>query len=310
MTDDRRLLRWYPEQWRTRYGAELLALVDDVSEGRGPTGALRRSLLLEGLKERLREHALIGRDRPPTERIRAGARVTLVAWAALVVAGSGFARFSEHWQTGVPSRDRLVPEVMHGVVVVLAALGALAVVSVVLTALPSIRSAVSAGRWRAVRRPMLVAGGVTLAVVASTAGLAAWASNLTPAQRNGSYVAYLVAFLSWSLLVIAMIGAWTVAAIAVERQLDVPARLGRAMAIGSGVLTVGSVGIAGAILAWWIALARTAPWVLGGNQLGAPSSSFAWPLAGEAAVAVAAAVLALLGSTRLVSAARSTKRAR
>lgn len=312
MTGDDCLLRWYPRQWRARYGAEMLALVDDVSEGRGATGAMRASLVLAGIKERLREQALVGSDRPPTERVRAGARVVLVAWAALVVAGSGFAKFSEHWQSGVPSRDRLLPQVTYDVVLVLAAIGALAVLGVALTALPSLRRALALapGSWRAVRRPVLVACALTLAAVGSTAGVAAWARHLTAVQRNGSSHVYLVAYLAWSLLVIVMIGAWTVAAIAAERQLDVPVRLARAMALGAGVLTVSTVGIAASIVVWWISLSRTAPWVLAGGQLGAPASSFAWPLAGEATVAVVAAAVALLGATRLVSAARSTTGAR
>ena len=179
-----------------------------------------------------------------------------------------------------------------------------------LTALPSLRRALAPDSWRAVRRPVLAACALTLAAVGSTAGLAAWARHLTAVQRNGSSHLYLVAYLGWSLLVIMMIGAWTVAAIAAERQLDVPVRLARAMAFGAGVLTVSTVGIAASIVVWWISLSRTAPWVLAGGQLGAPASSFAWPLAGEAAVAVVAAAVALLGATRLVSAARSTTGAR
>jgi hypothetical protein len=310
MNGDRGILRWYPARWRERYGSELLAMVEDVSEGHAPSLSLRRSLQLAGLKERLREHALVGRDRPPADRVRAGARVILVAWAALVVAGCGFAKFTEHWQVGVPVRDRFVPDLMYGIVVVLAVLGALAVLGVVATALPSLRGALAAGRWRLARRPVLAACGLTVVAVASTAGLAAWAHHLTNAQRNGASLVYSGAFISWALLVVAMVVAWTIAAVAVERHVDMSPRLVRAVGIGASVLVVCTVAIAGAILVWWIAVARTAPWVLGSNQLGTPASPWAWPLAGEAAVAVVAAVIALLGATRLVSAARSGIRTR
>jgi hypothetical protein len=310
MSDDRRLLRSYPRQWRERYGAELLALVEDMSDGGGPTRSQRRSLLLAGAKEHLREQAIIGRDRPPLDRARAGARVILVAWAALVVAGCGFAKFSEHWQVGVPTRDQLVPELMYGVVLVFAAVGALTVTGVVVVALPSLRRTFSAGRWRVLRRPVLAAGGLSLVALAATAGLAVWAQQLTPGQRNGTSVGYLAAFLCWALLIVAMVVAWTIAAIAAERHLEPSPLLARAVWIGASVLSLSTVAIAAAILAWWIALARSAPWVLAGNQLGAPASPWAWPLVGEAGVAVAAAVVALLGATRLVSASRSRSTAR
>ena len=304
MSDDRQLLRWYPARWRERYGTELLAMVEDVSEGDGPSRSLRRSLQLAGLKERLREQALVGDDRPAADRVRAGARVILVAWAALVVAGCGFAKFSEHWQAGVPSRDQFVPALMYGIVVALAAVGALSVLGRVVAALPSLRAAVSARRLGVTRWPLLAAGGLSVVAVGSTAGLAAWAHHLAPAQRNGADVVYTLTFGVWALVIVAMIAAWTCAAIDAERRLEVSPALTRVVWVCSSVLTLCTVGIAGAIVAWWIALARTAPWALAGNQLGAPTSPWTWPLAGQAALAVLAAAVALLGATRLISAAR------
>lgn len=304
MSNDRRLLWAYPKQWRHRYGAELIALIEDQG---GSSRRVQLSLVRAGLHERLREQSLTGRDSSPIERVRAGSRVILVAWAALVVAGCGFAKFSEQWQVGVPSHDRLVPDLAYGAVVVLACVGAAALLSVLIAALSSLRGVITSAHWREFRRPVLVAIGLSLAALAATGGVVLRAQYLTPAQRNGSSPTYLAAFLCWALVIIAMIAAWAIAAIAVERELEVTPRLARTVAIASGVLSTCAVLIAGSILAWWISLARTAPWALQGGRAGTTASPWSWPLAVEAAVATTAAVLALFGATRLVSAARSRR---
>lgn len=305
MTDDRRLVRGYPAQWQARYGDELVALVEDVSGGRAPSRRVRASLLVAGLKERLREQALIGRDCPRGDRVRAGSRVILIAWAALVVAGCGFAKSAEHWQASVPLRDQPLPGALYATIVVLAALGAAAVLAVAVTSLPCLRHALSAGLWPSVRRPVVRAARLSLLVVVATVALALSARHLTAQQRNGSSVVYVVAFAGWVVLIIASIGAWTAAALAVERRLDVTPGLQRAMQVGAGALATCTVAITGAMLAWWIAVARIAPGALSGQQLDATAPPWSWPFVASAAVAVAAAALAVLGAARLASAARS-----
>ena len=302
---DRRLLWAYPKQWRRRYGDELLALVEDGAGARGPSLRVRLSLLAAGVHERLREQALVGGDREPNDRLRAGSRVILVAWAALVVAGCGFAKFSEHWRDGVPSHQVLLPDVAFGSVVGLAVLGAATLLAVGVLALPALRGVVAEGRWREVRRPLVVATSMSLVVVAATGGLSGWAHHLSDAQRNGSSTAYSWAITSWAVVVVATIVAWVVAAIAVERRLVITPQLARAVRIGSAVLAACTVLIAAGMLVWWIALARTAPWVLTGSRIGTTPSAWAWPLPGEAAIAVTAAVLAVSGASRAV---RSTGR--
>jgi hypothetical protein len=91
-----------------------------------------------GLTQRLRSSGLVGDDLPPELRIRAGVLLVLSAWAAFVVAGLGFAKTAEHWQTVTPQPDRGVPAAAYDGVLLGAGLGTLAVVLGIMLA---------AGRW-------------------------------------------------------------------------------------------------------------------------------------------------------------------
>jgi hypothetical protein len=52
--DAKRALRWYPVAWRRRYGAELVAMLDDTyRDGKLPPRG-RMVLVLAGLRERIR----------------------------------------------------------------------------------------------------------------------------------------------------------------------------------------------------------------------------------------------------------------
>ena len=56
-----RVLRWYPPAWRSRYGDEMAALLEDtyVSASDVPLGE-RVALATSGLAERVREADLVG----------------------------------------------------------------------------------------------------------------------------------------------------------------------------------------------------------------------------------------------------------
>ena len=53
--DARRLLRWYPRDWRRRYGDELVALLEDMFGDEPLSVRCRMSLCRAGTIERIRE---------------------------------------------------------------------------------------------------------------------------------------------------------------------------------------------------------------------------------------------------------------
>jgi hypothetical protein len=52
--DVRRILRWYPEAWRRRYGPELVAMLEDTYGEDELAPRVRITLIRSGLKERIR----------------------------------------------------------------------------------------------------------------------------------------------------------------------------------------------------------------------------------------------------------------
>lgn len=267
-----RLLRWYPPAWRERYGAELLALLEDTLDGRPPSWRLRLSLLLAGLRERAYAAGLAGSSAPSDVRRRAGTLVVLCAWTAFVFAGAAYARLAEH-------ADLFVSRSAHPVVVwsyTLVQAGALlagaAVVTGAVVALPALWRYARSGGWPHVRRPILVA-----------ATLSGMAAPLTFA------VSYDAVALAWVLLGSAAIVAWTVAAVVAARRVTLTAELLRVETALATVVAVSTTATTVSAYVWWRAVATTAPWFLHGA-----------PLAGWPAFAAMppAAVVALAGAVR------------
>jgi len=71
-----RLLRWYPEPYRSERGPEILGVLMDAG---GPTGRERRALILNGLRMRT------GADRPSTtwDSWRAALRTAAIMWLVI-----------------------------------------------------------------------------------------------------------------------------------------------------------------------------------------------------------------------------------
>ncbi|MGI9032526.1 MAG: hypothetical protein ACR2HY_02360 [Acidimicrobiales bacterium] len=97
-----RLLRWYPRSWRERHGAELVAHLQDSLGGRRPSSRERLDVARGGVVECLHASGLAGGEREAPDRARSGALLVLAAWAVFVVAGSGLAKLSEHWEASRP----------------------------------------------------------------------------------------------------------------------------------------------------------------------------------------------------------------
>jgi hypothetical protein len=297
--DRAHLLRWYPPSWRERYGEEMLALLEDELGERQPGLRLRLSLLRHGLAERARQTQL---PKPsPTEEsaLRGGALLVLVAWAAFIVGGAGFSKAAEHFDTAVPLRRHMVPQLTFDVVLVAAVLGGLFVVMGAAIAVPGFLRLVRAGRWPELRPHVVRASAVSVTTIALTIPLAVWAHTLSDHARNGGSTGYGVAFLTWVALGVASLALWTAVAAAVCRRVELSRRALRAeaaLAIGLAVLMVI---ITAATATWWAAMAVYAPSFLSGGSSGTATSTFDLPLTFSVALMVVGVAISGFGVRRM-----------
>jgi hypothetical protein len=293
------LVRWYPPAWRARYGDELAALVEDELAGKRPTLRVHASLARAGLSERIRASGLVGVSRPPTERVRAGGLLVLVAWATAAVAGSAFAKSSEHFAAADPGR-LTVAQAAYAAVVVCAVVGAVVVAAAVGLALPALPAFGRDGGWAAVRAPLVRASVLTSLAAVAVVPLSVWAHHLNGAQRNGADLPYTCAFLAWGALVAATVMLWTAAGIAVARRLDLRARNLRVEASLALALAAVVVVLAASIAVWWAAMAESAPWFLGRDPLGTHPTPVSGPLLSVGALLAVAVLAAGWGAVRVV----------
>jgi hypothetical protein len=294
-----RLLRWYPATWRERYGEELGALIEDQLEDRDPTPRFRLSIAWAGLRERAYGAAIVGRSSSPPERARAGVLLVLAAWAAFVIAGASYSKFSEHFANALPSTDRATPNTAFDVVVFTAAIAAGLLVIGVVVAVPAVLRFLRGGGWHEIKRHLFWAAGLSGVTIAGVAGLAPWAHSLTVAQRNGTDAAYGAVFLIWALFGAASVGLWTRATIAIARRLGLDRRTiaiesGLAFGVGAAMATIT---VATAI--WWGSIAMHAPWFLHGFRPGSTGSPFNLQLAGTMTVMLGALVVGEYGVVRI-----------
>ena len=160
-----RLLRWYPREWRARYGDEFAELlISDMSE---QPRSLRRSLdvAVSGVVARLAYAGLNQSNLEPSERTRRTLLAFACAAAVFVTFGLGmWAQLTIGWQWSAPNTvaTSTAMVVMSYSVLVLLSIGALAVVPLAWT------SARIALRQACVIRPLvLVMVGTGIFVVGS-----------------------------------------------------------------------------------------------------------------------------------------------
>jgi len=286
-----RLLQWYPASWRKRYGEELAGLLVDMSDGQRLSWRLRADVAAAGARERLR--------RPSIGDPRGGGRMVLWAWAIFVLAGMMVAKTSEHWKLAVPKGGHPVASVAFVALTVLAAATAVLVLAGIALTFPRLVPFLRSGGWPRIRRWILAGTALTVLLVASTAGLAAWARGLTPHARNGHDALYGAAFLTWGALGAATLLAWTKAATSTADQLHLSARTLQLHARLTTVIAAAMATMTAATVTWWIAVAIVSP----GALTGPPASAQASPVV--PALTVATALMALASAVATVGARRA-----
>ena len=262
-----RLLKWYPSRWRARYGEELIALMEDTyGEGSVPLSS-RFAIMRTGAAEHLREVGLVEGEETPGERVRSGSLLVLCGWALFVIAGSAFAKMTEHWVGSTPRGDRVLPTNAYGAVQVAASVGFVIVIVAAAIALPAVSRFILDGGWAKVRRPVGRALIISTTTALLTIGMIVWVHHVGPAQHNGGLVTHLIGSL-WALLVVASIGSCTLAAAAVVRRLRLSAPLLRLEGLLAMLLTLGMITIMAGALVWSVSIANDAPRLLSGSGSG------------------------------------------
>ncbi len=298
-----RELRWYPKEWRERYGDELSVLLEDTYPGGSVPLRTRMSLIRAGTVERFRgartvlgEHSLDG--------VRSGSLLVLCAWALFIVAGAGFAKFAEHWDMATPPGDRRVPDAAYGTVQWASFIGTFIVLTAAALCLPALGRLVRSGGWFRIRRPVLGAGLVTSATVLVGVGVAIWAHRLGSRGSNGGAWPFHVVGVVWVLMICFSIAVLAAASVSVVRQLDLDHRIVRLQGSLAVLMAAVMAAITGGMIAWWVAMARVAPGFLGSGPFGSPGSLVPPAMLVAGAMMVAGLAAALVGVRSVVHSTR------
>ncbi|HWF17303.1 MAG TPA: hypothetical protein VG244_14045 [Acidimicrobiales bacterium] len=298
------LLRWYPPQWRDRYGGEMAALLEDTYAAASDVPLRQRvGLIRSGLAERARGTGLVGWSEDPDQRVRGGSLLVLCGWAFYLVAGAMFVKDADRWFADRSHTTRWVAAAGFNVVGVTIVVGTLAVLLAAVLVLPAFVRLVRAGRWREVARPVVIA---IVSVVASGllfVILAAWAHSLSVHARNGGLPVYGWFFILVALAFFAAVGSATTAAVSVARSVDLSRRTLRTL----GVMAIGLVGVMAltliSLVAWWASEALHAPGFLAqtiGNGLPFTSSIVPPTMLASGLLMLVGLALGLAGLVRIV----------
>jgi hypothetical protein len=299
--------RWYPSSWRERYGEELLDFLDDTyAEARLPVRA-RLSVVRAGTWERCRAGGVVGDVAPDEIRIRAGSLGVLGAWALFVVAGSAFAKYSEHWDAVTPASSRALPAAAMSVMQIFAFVGvALCVAAGCLSCRSFWRLVQEKGVRTTLRliRPALIAA---LVAITSTGAIVAVAHHLTSSQRNGAMTSYQVGGLVWVVTLVLCLGVGYVTVGRVVMRLDYSRRELLTLSWLSAGVTSMMVVILGSLVAWWVAIAYSARWFFGSGIVGTSSNPVPTPMVVFSLMMFAGLVVATWAAQKTVRATRNIR---
>ena len=292
----------YPAAWRSRYGDEILAFMEDTY-GDGPVPLRARwGMARAGVAEHLAEMGLTTSDRSPADRLRGGALLVLVAWAFFVVGGAVFAKAAEGWEAGSPAFTLRLAGAGFGSVLWAATTGAVVIVLGSAIALPAFVAFLRAGGWSEVRATILRAATVTVLTVLGGSGVVLWARHLTFEQRNGRYWPYSVVVLALASMCVVTVVLWTIAALRTVPRLDLSIGALRRESVLALALVAMMIVIIGGTAVWWGAVATGAPRFLSASALGSPVTP---NLLVAGSCMLAGLALALGGARRVAGALRT-----
>jgi hypothetical protein len=93
-----RLLRWYPKDWRARYGDEFEELLASTMAGGRGGIRMRLDVVREGLSARILASGLVGTMAPPLKRARASVAEVFVGISGFLAAALVLSRYATAWR--------------------------------------------------------------------------------------------------------------------------------------------------------------------------------------------------------------------
>ncbi len=268
----KKMLRWYPFEWRERYGDEFVALLEDSLHDGSPSLRLRISTAWAGLRERGHHSGLLGDHQTPTNRLRAGSLLILCSWSAFVIAGVSFSKLSEHFAVAMPLNSKASAQIFFNVV---GALG-IASVAVVLVgagvAAPTFVKYLRTCDWSSLLRRITPALSFTLFTVGAAVAVIDWAHHLSTLQRNGSNGLYAVAIVGLGVAVAVTVALWTYVAVHLASRMELSIFVLRSEAVLACLLSGMMIAMTFATALWWLAVGSNAPWFLQGSRFGVTGS--------------------------------------
>jgi hypothetical protein len=299
--DVSRLLRWYPPNWRSRYGDEYLVFLEDHLRDAPFTLRFRASVALAGLRERCYGSGVVGSRSAPATQRRTGSLMVLVSWSIMIVGGASLVKTAEHFSAALPAKSRVLAQFAYDTTAVAGAVGTLLVAAGAFVALPGFVRFLRASQWPQVRASFVRSMVASVMLVPSTAGLSLWAHHLNTAQRNGADHLYSGAFVAFALLVVVTIALWTRTGVAIASRIDfTPRELRWESGFAIGVSLSSVVVVASAVL-WWVQMGLHAPWFLEGTTTGVATSPWSAQLVVTVVVLALGAASAVWGASRVAA---------
>jgi hypothetical protein len=274
--------------------------MEDQAGDRRPTFRVKLSVIGAGLRERGHASGLIGLQRSPGERARAGSLLVLCTWTAFVLAGASFSKLSEHFAQALPAGGQPIPRGAFDVVVGFGVLGVVLVALGAVAAVPAFVRFVGGGGWSFIRGHVLRAVILTAVTTGAVIPLGVWAHHLNAFQRNGGDGLYSAAFVGWAVLVAGTLAQWTVTGVVAARRMAFTRRVLHVEATLAVVVMVAMVVITAATALWWGAMANDAPWFLRGTATGTDPSPFNLQLVMTMTLMLTAVLVAAYGVVRVV----------
>jgi hypothetical protein len=298
-----RVLRWYPPNWRQKYGDGLTALLED-SYGENPLPlGIRISLARTGTVERAREVGVLGRTAPSSEQLKAGSLLVLCGWSLFVVAGATFAKFTEHWSVAMGSSHRTLPTIADTATQLAGMIGAVAVLLAAVFVTPTFVRHLRAEGWASVRRPMTRAFVAVMTTAVGAAGVILWAHHLNVNQRNGGSALFGYGVVLAAIVAVAALAVVTSTVITVTRSLDLPRRTLRTLSSTALGLTLLMCVVASGVGLWWASEAAYDPRFLAngiGSDVLFTSNTLPPPLVFAGVFMTVGLLSALCGSARVI----------
>jgi hypothetical protein len=187
--------------------------------------------------------------------------MVLGSWTAFVIAGSSFAKLSEHFDSALPNgmAAHHPADLAYTALQTVAVVATLMVIAGAALALPAFVRYLHSGGWGHIRRHTYRAVACTVLTASVTAALMTWAHHLNHYQRNGGLFTYSLLVVAWAALVAVTLILWTVVAVTAAKQVA----FSRSLILGEAGLavavTVSMVVMLAATALWWAAMATNGP---------------------------------------------------